>query len=306
MNTLQKKPVKLATAVDEYGTRYYIDTTTKNISFLQTAADLKKVGVKNNLFMLKIYNRDLVGVDPYDPNLSKGQISAIMMECMINPYYYLREVARIPEQGGSVGVGSGSHFILHRGNLAMTFCFLHCIDCYLLLSRQCYKTHSTIALFEWAYLFGTTNSQFNFLNKSQGDSDANLSKFKAHKSVLPIWMQQNYNFVESDGEMKIKKGMDNVRTIKNPVTGNWIESKPSARTEEAADGIGRGNTSAFIWFDEFEFINYISVIMAASGPAYVRAAEIANKNKALHCRVITTTPKHITGRLYGDIEKEAC
>lgn len=176
----------------------------------------------------------------------------------------------------------------------MTFCVLHCIDCYLLLPRQCYKTHSTIALLEWAYLFGTTNSQFNFLNKQQTDADANLAKFKLHKSVLPIWLQQNYNFIDDgDGERKIKKGMDNVRTIKNPVTGNWIESKPSARTPEAADGIGRGNTSAFIWIDEYEFVSYIGQIMAASGPAYVRAAEIANKNNALHCRIITTTPGNI-------------
>lgn len=289
------KVVKLKMGTDENGTNYYIDTTTRNVSFLQTASDLQKIGIKNNLFMLKLYNRDLVGVDPYDPALSKNQMANILVECMMNPYYYLREVARIPEQGGGVGVGSGSPFILHRGNLAMTFCFLHCIDCYLLLPRQCFKTHSTIALLEWAYLFGTTNSQFNFLNKQQSDSDANLAKFKSHKAVLPIWMQQKYNFIEVDGEVKINKGTDNVRTIKNPVTQNWIESKPSARTEEAADGIGRGNTSNLQWYDEFEFIPFVGTVMMASGPAYVRAAETANRNNAIHCRIITTTPKQVLG-----------
>lgn len=146
------QPVKLTLGMDEDGTKYYIDTTTKNISFLQTASDLGKIGVKNNTFFLKIYNRNLVGVDPYDPMLSKGRIADILMECVMNPYYYLREIARIPEQGGAVGTGGGSPFVLHRGNLALTYCVLHNIDAYLLLPRQCFKTHSTIAILEWVYL----------------------------------------------------------------------------------------------------------------------------------------------------------
>lgn len=292
INTKVKPSLKLGR--DENGIKYYIDTTTNNISFLQTASDLHNLGIKNNMFFLRIYDRDLVGVNPYDPGLSKSQIEAILGECFINPYYYLREIARIPEQGGSVGIGAGSPFILHRGNLAAAFCFTHCIDFYLLLPRQCFKTHSVIAILLWSYLFGITNAQFNFMNKGQKDADSNLAKFKGQKAVLPIWMQQKFNFIDSvDGEKKIVKGTDNIRTIKNPVTGNWIESKPSARTEEAADGIGRGNTAPIQWSDESEFTQYIGTIIMAAGPAYVRAAETANRNNSFHCRIFTTTPGNI-------------
>ena len=106
-------------------------------------------------------------------------------------------------------------------------------------------------------------------------------------------MQQKFNFVEDEltGDMKIDKGMDNVRTIRNPVTGNFIQSKPSARSEAAADLIGRGNTAPIQWSDETEFTQYMGTIIAASGPAYVRAAQTAERNGAHHCRMFTTTPK---------------
>ena len=135
------RPIRLKMGTDAIGNFYY-DTSTSNTSFLQTAKDLHTLGIKDYMFFLKLYNRDLVGVDPYDPNISKGMIKAVITECVINPYYFWREVARIPEPGGSVGPGAGSKFILHRANLAAIWCFLHSIDFYEVIPRQCYKTHS--------------------------------------------------------------------------------------------------------------------------------------------------------------------
>jgi hypothetical protein len=135
---------------------------------------------------------------------------------------------------------------------------------------------------------------------------------KSHKDVLPIWLQQKYAFVEDEvalgdtpDEKKIYKGLDNVRRILNPVTKNTILSKPSARTEAAADGIGRGNSAAIQLYDEVEFTSYIGTILAASGPAYVRSAEVAERNNSYHCRILTTTPKLLGGPMvtYG---REAC
>ena len=101
-----------------------------------------------------------------------------------------------------------------------------------------------LAVLNWAYIFGTSNSVFNFSNKSQRDSDDNLRKMKEQKDVLPIYMQHRYSLeVNELGELKQVKGIDNVRTMTNPVNGNRIDSKPSAATEEKADGIGRGNSA---------------------------------------------------------------
>jgi len=286
--------VKLKMDIDEQGLNFYYDTTTTNISFLQTASDLKKLNIKNNMFFLKLYNRDLLGVDPYAPNISKNMINAIILECMMNPYYFWREVARIPEPGGAIGPGAGSPFILHRGNLASMFCFTHSIDHYLVIPRQCYKTQSTLCELLWLYILGTTNTNFNFSNLSQPAADEMLFKLKLQKDVLPIWLQQKYNFVieETTKEKKLDKGVDNIRKMINPVTHNTITTKPSATSETKADTIGRGNSAPIQLYDEVEFTNYIGTIIQASGPAYSRSAQVAERNGSIHCRLFTTTPKH--------------
>ena len=115
---------------------YIYDTTTRNISFIQTSKDLKTLGVKNNKFFLKLYDPALKGVDPYSNLLSEEMMHRISIEIMRNPWYFLREVSRIPEEGGAVGPGSGMSFQLNRGNLASAWCFFNNIDHYLVLPRQ--------------------------------------------------------------------------------------------------------------------------------------------------------------------------
>ena len=110
--------------------RYY-DTGTKNKSFLQVAKDLKSLGIKNFYFMLEIYDVSLIDVDPYADNLTMDQISRIMTECTRNIWYYLREISRIPSQGGT-----GVPFKANRGNIAQTWCIVHGIDSWLCLPRR--------------------------------------------------------------------------------------------------------------------------------------------------------------------------
>lgn len=205
---------------------------TKNISFLQTAKDLKELGIKNNMFFLKLYDPDLEHVDPHSPFLTEQQIIKIINECIINPWYFLRECVRIPDQGGN-----GIPYQLNRANLASTFCFLNGIDHYLVIPRQKGKTQSTIAILNWAFLFGTTNSEFMFINKRQEDANNNLDRLKQQRDLLPPYMRMKEVITE---EGKIEKGQDNVKSLTNPVTNNKIVTKPSARSVEAAEGIGRG------------------------------------------------------------------
>ena len=246
-------------------TNYIIDVNTSNISFLQTAKDLSNLGVKNNKFFLKLYDPHLIGVNPYSPALTKEQIQRIIYETIRNPWYYLREISRIPEQGSAQGPGSGTPFQLHRGNLAAVYCFLNNINFYLVIPRQCGKTQSVIAILNWTYMFGTTNSNFSFVNKAQKDSNENLERFKAQKELLPLYLQQKYLII--DGELKANQGINNITEIKNPMNGNRIVCKASAKTEEGAENIGRGNTAPIQFFDEVEFTAHIGLIMKASGPA---------------------------------------
>ena len=303
---VQKSRPKLRSAVDENGIRFFYDTSTRNLSFLQCASDLKKLGTKNNMFFLKLYDRNLIGVDPFSPNLSNEMTDRINLECTLNPWYFIRECVRIPSQGGATGPGAGDMFGLHRGSLAICWCFFNSIDFYINMPRQCYKTHSVLAVLDWAYLYGTSNSQFNFSNKTQGDADDNLKKLKSQKDCLPIFMQQKFKFVEdtmNPGEFKIEKGTDNIRTIKNPITKNTIVSKPSARTMANADNLGRGNSAPIQYYDEVEFTDYIGTILKASGPAYYQAAQNAKKNGAVYCRIMTSTPGWADSQPTKDMEE---
>src|SRR5699024_3315919 len=78
--------------------RFY-DFKTKNHSFLELYQDLYNLGIKNNKFFLRLYDRDLQGVDPYSPVLPKDLQIKIFIECLINPWYWLREILRIPTDG---------------------------------------------------------------------------------------------------------------------------------------------------------------------------------------------------------------
>ena len=100
----------------------YIDYNTRNKSFLEMHYFLKSKGIKNNAFFLSLYDTDLIGVDPFNPHLTTMMKQKILRECMINYWYFLREVARIPKIGGSIS--EGTPFNLHRGNLAMNFLFV--------------------------------------------------------------------------------------------------------------------------------------------------------------------------------------
>lgn len=293
---IDKIPKELVGWDPVYQVPFVYDVYTTNLSFLQIAKDLKTLGVKNNKFFLKTYDPVLIGVDVYSQNLSPDIIARIHNECLRNIWYYLREVARIPNEGGALGPGSGVKFMLNRANLASTYLFTNHIPNYLVIPRQVGKTQSTLSTLSHTFLYGTTNTTFAFMNKSQEDSNLNLSRLKKQIECLPLWMQQKYTFDETTQEFREVKGIDNVKSYKNALNGNIIVCKPSAKTEASAEGIGRGITSAIQMSDEVEFTDNIGTIFAASGPAYVSAANAAAKSGAAYCRMFLSTPGNLDSR----------
>ena len=71
------------------------DVQTSNKSFLKMSVILRRRGVKNNKFMLTLYDKDLQGVDPHSRKLTDRQKIKIFNEVTNNIWYYLREVVRI-------------------------------------------------------------------------------------------------------------------------------------------------------------------------------------------------------------------
>ncbi|MDE7470581.1 MAG: hypothetical protein K2M57_03955 [Paramuribaculum sp.] len=115
---------------------YYIHAETKNTSFLKMTVLLDSMGVTNCYFHLKLYDKDLIGVNPYSKKLTDEMRFKIFIECSNNRWYFYREVFRVSEGGAGTGVGGGSPFILNRGNLAYLWAMELNLSTYLIMPRQ--------------------------------------------------------------------------------------------------------------------------------------------------------------------------
>lgn len=216
-------------------TNYTIQTNTKNLSFIKVYQQLKERNVKNNKFFLRLYDADLLNVDPFSKYLTEQQKSKIITEIRKNPYYYLREIVRIPVPGGL------QRFELHRGNLAITWAIINSLDFFILLPRQKYKTVSIAATLSWVYHFNTNNTHMLFGNKSLTDSKNNLKRFKDIVENLPQYIKDV--ILDSKDENNIEKISSALRNNKIDVAGPQI-------SVQEADKAGRGMSLPIWWQDE--------------------------------------------------------
>lgn len=272
---------------------YIIDWKTSNKSFIDLHRDLKKLGIRNNTFFLRLYDTDLIGVDPFSPILPLEMQLKIFLECIVNPWYFLREVARIPVDGKPIEPGGGTQYRIDRNNLATWYLFLNGIDTYASKPRQCGKTQDALLKLNYAYHFGARSATILFFNKDASLSKENLARLKDQRDMLPVYMQMKVAFTD-DG--KIDKETDNITTMKNPITKNQVKVMPRATSRDAAMRIGRGFTASLAMFDEFDFTNYNIDIVDASVFAYSTASQNAKENNSLFGRLFLSTPGDLSNR----------
>lgn len=263
----------------------YIHKETSNQSFLDMHNFLKSKGIQNNDFFLALFDPGLAGVDPRDPNLPQYLKVRILNECRRNYWYYLREVVRIPEQGGTVN--SGSRFKLHRGNLSMNFLFTLNFNMFVEMPRQHGKTTAALVRYLWVFNFGTSNSEIMFIHKDHNGSKKNLKDLKALRDALPSYLQMS-SAVNAEG--KKLKVPNTIVTMQHPFNHNKITTFPSARTKDSANNLGRGSTMPLQYYDEFAFMPYNREVYLAAAPAFSRASQNAKNNGAPYGMLLTTTP----------------
>lgn len=254
------------------------DISTKNVSFIKMFKLLKDLGIKNNKFFLWLNDEKLVGVDPYDPNLSGEKKLRIQTEVMTNFWYYLREIVRIPESGGHV------HFQLHRANLGQMFLMENNVDIIEILPRQHGKTIGAVCRYTWVYHFGTINTHMIFSNKQYGDSQLNIKRFNDITELLPDYLKTHLN------ERNDTNNLAQIACAKN---NNKIDAMSTARTISDADKLGRGCTVPLVWYDEFAFLKYNDTVYASAAPALSKASQSAEKNGTPYGKLITTTPNDL-------------
>jgi len=268
--------------------KYHVALETTNTSFIDMYYYLINIGIPQEKanFMLRLYDQDLIGVDPFDPRLPRQLKLKIAVECSRNIWFFVRECVRVSTAAGA------ERFKLHRGNMALIYLFVRDYNTYIELPRQFGKTTASAVCYLWVYNFASKNSKILFFHKEHKGSKDNLATMKMLRDNLPEYLQMR---PESYGQKGQKIKVPNTaETITNILNGNAVITLPSARSATQADSIGRGKTCTFIYMDEYAFMPYNKVVYAAVYPAYSTASKVATSVGAHHGINISTTPGDLT------------
>lgn len=251
-----------------------VDYQTTNKSFLRLVSLYREMGLKNCLFPLVLLQPALRGVDPYDPNLTDEQKVMIGIECRYNFWYFLREVVRIPAQGGSEPI----KYKANRGNIALSWVFMNNIDSALIQPRQTGKSVSTDCIMVWVLYIGAINTNINMITKDHTLRTKNVERLKKIRDQLPSYLL-SVSKRDSDNQTDLTyKSLDNMY-----ITGVGQTS------ESAANNLGRGLTSPISHIDEGPFIRYIGVTIPAALASGTAAREEAKLNNRPYGNIFTTT-----------------
>jgi len=274
---------------DVNGNKGYYDFGTKNVSFLQTAQELKSLGIKHWYLPLKVkYPQfNITDIDPYDPSLDPSTIGKIHMESKDNVWYWTREVARIPAKGAP------EPFLpmLTRASCALMWNFEHNIDFMVVQPRQTHKTTWINLLLSHAFIYDLSNAEIPMMHLQDKDVTRNVEMFRDYISQLPDYMNPWSDRPKPPG----------VKSIKYEAHKTAIYPLCQPDSEITAMDKLRGMTLFSGFIDEFEYINCISHVIAGAKPAMESGRLIAQQTGARCCFMYASTP----GNLETPTGKEA-
>jgi hypothetical protein len=251
-----------------------IDVRTKNQTFLRLAALYRDLGISNNSFLLALHNPELQGIDPHSEDLTEKQMAMIAIEISENPWYFFREVIRIPMVGSPIP----SEFKAHRGNIALYWLFFNHIFVILEQIRQTGKSVGCDCLHIYNMNGGTTNTQVNIITKDDTLRTNNLARLKEMQDLLPWYL----NF-------RTRNDIANTEMMTIKALTNEIRAHVPNKSPKAAYKIGRGLTSPIFQIDEAAFIDNIAIILPSALAAGTAARELAKQNHQPYGTILTTT-----------------
>jgi len=256
----------------------FTDLDTTNTSFVRTAQLFKDMGVRNHDFLLAIHNEELLGIDPHAENLSIEIKSSIVIESIENPWYFIREVAKIPPLAGADYIP----FRANRANIALYWLFFNHITTLLIQPRQTGKSVSTDVLMVYLMSVMVVNTDISLLTKNDSLRLKNIKRLKDIITGLPDYFN-----------MKSSKDVFNTEEIAFTKLGNAYRTAVGQISVKAALNLGRGMTNAINHIDEFAYISNIrhtlSALLAASGAA----RDAAETNDSPYGNIFTTTPGYL-------------
>lgn len=250
------------------------DTKTTNESWVRLAKLYRKMGIKNHAFHLALINPLLQGVDPHDPHLSADMIEMIAYELKINPWYYFREVARVPIQG----VSDRPKLEANRGNVYLWWSFFNHIFTILIQIRQTGKSLSTDQLTVYLMHVLCQGTKINLLTKDDKLRRENIGRIKDIIASLPYYVNQT-----------TKRDIDNGEEITVRELDNILKTHLPKRNKQDALNSGRGMTTPIMLIDEGPFQPNIRIALPAALAAMGAAREVAARNGTPYGVIMTTT-----------------
>lgn len=228
-----------------------IHSTTTNKSWIRMAWMYKTQFKLNNwAWPLALINPRLANVDPYDLNLDDSTKLAIMHECAINPWYFYREILRIPAK---IGLRHNSMRV-DRGTLATLWLYHNHIDSANVQLRQTGKTIKVEAAIIWLLTVGTFNTTLLFGTIDSSKQADTVGSIKEKLSILPDYIYK-----------KTKGDADNKINVTNATRNNVINFAIGQKDPRAAQKAGRGFSLANKFWDEVaETFNAHQSIAAAA------------------------------------------
>ena len=257
------------------------DWDTTNKTFIEIVGILERLGVENRFFPLTLLNKDLKGIDPFDPNLDNTTKLLIAKEVQSNFWYFIREVVRISPIGSATTI----RFRANRYNISLYWLFFNHITVFGTIIRQSGKTYSTATLIAWLITIGGYNIRCNLLTKSRKLRDDTVLLVKSVMDELPPYL-----------DMRVKDDKNNSTEVSVIKLQNLFSTSIANASPKVADALGRGHTYNIQFIDELAFCSNIHITLPALITASNAAVENAKRVNGLYGFIYTTTAGFLSSK----------
>jgi hypothetical protein len=227
-----------------------VDTTTTNRSWVRQAVIYQKMGINNCYFHLSLLDPSLDGVDPFREDLDDITKIKIKHECANNPWYYYREVHRIPSKTGL----EVNKLNANRGLLATLWLYHNHVDSTNTQLRQTGKSVRLEAPICWLLTSGVFNTTLLFGTINRSKQADTVRSIKEKLGLHPGYI---YSAIK-------RKDWDNTVGVSNVSRKNYLLFCVGQGDKQAADKAGRGFSLANRFFDEVAETTNSQVSISAS------------------------------------------
>lgn len=267
---------------------------TKNHSFYNTHILLKKLGLKNNKFFLKLFDKRLENINPHAklPDgrsaLTREEKNMVYEECNRNVWYLIREVIRVPLMGSG---GGTSHFFLDMASLASFYLSLLNLNYAVIKPRQTGKTLAEVIWDAICVNFYYRQSKMGVIVNKGDLVKKNIYQVQEILDLLPDYLQfHNYAYDKNSNRVPRRKDTAKKMSYGHLLYKNHIVGQVSGTTHQQAENCGRGESFISLWFDEPAHMVYNHLAIGSAMKAFSKVSDLAKRTGTPHKVAFTLTP----------------